>query len=290
MTGVGESVAWPAGWSRASGRPGGGGAHTVPPSRSASAGMPSHPARTMREPMAAPTIVHRRRPGLRQAFAAIAASCVVHAGVLALPYLGTGAAAVPAFHAAGGPPQAALRVTLGGERAASESGQPDAGASSATSAEAAAAPVDTPAAVDAAAAPTQDDAPSGAAEAAAQSSAAAPRTEGAGLLPIDGVTYYASGELTRRPQPLGELALDPPELQPYVASGKMVIALWIDSSGGVENAVVEQSDLPGPFAKPAAEAFRRVHFAPGELDGRKVATVMRIEVTYEDLRLPRAPI
>lgn len=235
----------------------------------------------------------RRRARERRVFGAIAASCVIHAGILALPYLGTGADAVAATSAAAGMPQTALRVTLRGDRAASESDQPDPGASSTTAAglaDAVAEIADPAAALaDAAAAPMQSDAPAGIADAASGRDAAAPRTEGAGLLPIDGVTYYASGQLTRRPQPLGELALDPPEIRPVVASGKMVIALWIDSRGDVEDAVVEQSDLPGLFAKPATDAFRRVHFAPGELDGRKVATVMRIEVTYEDLRLPRAP-
>lgn len=114
-------------------------------------------------------------------------------------------------------------------------------------------------------------------------------TEGLNLLPIPGVDYYAINELTIKPIALGEALLDPEDIGSIVASGKIVLVLWINDQGEVVDAFVDRSDLPDIFSEAATNAFRKLRFLPGELNGQKVGTVMRIEVRYEDDRIPPGP-
>jgi len=114
--------------------------------------------------------------------------------------------------------------------------------------------------------------------------AASDPAEGAGLLPFSAPHYYPTDQLTRRPQPLGTADLEAPEVRLIVASGKIVLRLWIDEFGGVNNVEIEQTDLPEVFNRSALAAFRRLRFTPGERAGVRVGSVMRIEVSYEDVR------
>lgn len=193
---------------------------------------------------------------------AIAASCVIHASGLVLPYFGTGADASSAATHSAGLPQGRLNVRLTGNQPAIRA---DTGLF---------AGVQNAAVVGA---------PTGGAAATDERPGALQRS-GLGLLPIEGITYYASSQLTQRPVPLTEIALDDPAIVPVVASGKMVMTLWINAQGEVENAAVEESGLPSLFTGPAIAAFKRLRFRPGELNGRSVGTIMKIEVTYEDGR------
>jgi TonB family protein len=111
-----------------------------------------------------------------------------------------------------------------------------------------------------------------------------PAASGIGLLPIRGQAYYTTDQLTKRPQPLAKAELDPDEVKPIVASGRIVLKLWINGRGSVDKVEVESSTLPGLMAQAAVDGFKRLHFAPGERDGQAVGTVMRVEVTYQDGR------
>jgi TonB family protein len=111
-----------------------------------------------------------------------------------------------------------------------------------------------------------------------------PGASGAGLLPIPGQAYYTTDQLTKRPQPMAPAELDPSDLKPIVASGKIVLKLWITSQGNVAKVEVESSNLPHMFVRAAVEGFRRLTFVPGERGGQAVGTVMRIEVIYQDGR------
>lgn len=109
------------------------------------------------------------------------------------------------------------------------------------------------------------------------------------LLPLPGVDYYATNELTIKPQPLGEAALDPAEIAAIVASGKILLVLRINEQGEVVGVSVDHSDLPDVFSEAVTTAFRKLHFSPGELNGQKVGAVMRVEVRYDDARVPAEP-
>ena len=64
------------------------------------------------------------------------------------------------------------------------------------------------------------------------------------------------------------------------ASGTVVLKLWINELGDVVSVDVEKSDLPEAYTKTAVAAFGNIRFVPGEVDGRRVGTMMRIEVIY----------
>lgn len=117
-----------------------------------------------------------------------------------------------------------------------------------------------------------------------------PRADAADLSPLPGALYYPTSLLTVRPQPVGEADLDPPQLRPIVASGKVRLTLWIKPSGEALKVAVEGTDLPQYFVDVAVAAFERLRFKPGELHGLRVGVVMRIEVTYEDGRMIKTEI
>jgi len=108
--------------------------------------------------------------------------------------------------------------------------------------------------------------------------------EGAGWLPYSAPTYYTTDQLSKRPQPLGSAELDVPEIRPIVASGSVILQLWIDESGAVIEVAIEQTSLPDIFSRTAVAAFKGLRFAPGERSGVRVGSVMRIEVNYDDGR------
>jgi TonB family protein len=73
-----------------------------------------------------------------------------------------------------------------------------------------------------------------------------------------------------------------PEIGPIFASGKVILKIWINERGIVDSVDVEKSDLAAAISATAAAAFGRLRFVPGEINGRPVGTMMRIEVTYDD--------
>jgi hypothetical protein len=112
------------------------------------------------------------------------------------------------------------------------------------------------------------------------------RTEGIGLLPIPAPTYYTTDQLTKRPRPTAEAELDTPETKPIFAAGTIIMKLWINELGDVIAVDVEKTDLPEIFSRTAVAAFRNLRFIPGEINGQPVGTMMRIEVVYNDGRMP----
>lgn len=119
-----------------------------------------------------------------------------------------------------------------------------------------------------------------------EESSVIPLPEGRRLLPFPGAAYYATKELTVRPQALGEPVLEVEEIAAIRVAGKIVLALWISPQGQVVNVSVERSNLPEIFTQTAVKAFREMVFSPGELNGVKVGAVMRVEVLYDDRLVP----
>ncbi|MSQ63588.1 MAG: TonB family protein, partial [Betaproteobacteria bacterium] len=89
-------------------------------------------------------------------------------------------------------------------------------------------------------------------------------------------------QLTQRPRPTTEPRLDVPEIGPMFASGKVILRVWINELGNVDSVDVEKSELAAAVAATAAAAFGKQRFVPGEINGRPVGSMMRIEVTYDD--------
>ena len=104
--------------------------------------------------------------------------------------------------------------------------------------------------------------------------------------PLPRLDYYETDELTAKPQALGEPPLETAAIANIVASGRIVLVLRINAQGEVVDAAVDFSDLPDIFSQSAVKAFQNLHFVPGELNGQKVSSVLRIEVHYDDAQLP----
>ena len=194
--------------------------------------------------------------------AALALSCLLHAALVLLPYLGVSTKETRFALAGRQAPPPAINATLAaaGEHKYSAAGVP----------------ATTQALPDKSAA----DRPADTAQPASRH-----RAEGVELLPLQAPVYYTTDQLTKRPQPLASAELDAPEIRPIVASGTMVLTLWINEFGAVADVSVEKTDLPEVFSRSAVAAFKGLRFLPGERNGQPVGTLMRIEVTYADGRV-----
>lgn len=202
-----------------------------------------------------------RLPHAARLIAALLASCLLHGAAVILPYLGSGGKENRLLQQGGQQLPRALTATLASMTktqlaATSLSRQGDRY-------------------------PESPVLPANPAEASHPSQ---PRSEGADLLPIPAPSYYGTDQLSKRPQPLAEANLDTPEISPIIASGKMILKLWINELGEVIEVEVEKTELPEVFSRTAITAFKQLHFAAGERHGQPVGSVMRIEVSYVDGR------
>jgi TonB family protein len=103
---------------------------------------------------------------------------------------------------------------------------------------------------------------------------------GVDLLPFPARLFRTADELTKQPRPRVKPAFNVPA--PIFTPGKVILKVWIDALGNVVAVDVEESSVPDALAATAASAFRQTPFIPGEINGGRVATLMRIEVTYAD--------
>ena len=218
-------------------------------------------------PVDAPVLpqVHRAKINWARLSVALALSCAVHAVPLLVPHLGRSTAA--SGGGVRGVPQVAgarlLQATLLRERPQAAEPQPAVVASPVA---AAAAPLPLPATPPA----TKK-----------ESGSAAASTLGAGLLPLAAPAFHTADQLTHRPQPL-----TPPNLEELAATnpsllGIVILKLWIGDDGRVVSTEIEESQIPAAAAAAAAAAFAKLRFAPGQINGRAVGAIMRIEVSYE---------
>ena len=114
---------------------------------------------------------------------------------------------------------------------------------------------------------------------------AAPRADDDAPQRRSGLAFYPSAALTTKP-----VALEEPQLEDGdTVFGEQVLTLWIDDRGVVVEASVEHGDLSADRRSSVVDAFRRLRFAPGELNGKKVGAVLRIAVNYDDEPLPVEP-
>ena len=93
--------------------------------------------------------------------------------------------------------------------------------------------------------------------------------------------YYPAAQISRPPRPLSSIDLNLPEARLLTAPGRLLLTLWIDVEGTVVAFRVDAPDLPEEYASAVAEAFSATRFAPGELLGNKVPSVLRLEILHE---------
>jgi hypothetical protein len=108
------------------------------------------------------------------------------------------------------------------------------------------------------------------------------RVPGRGVLPVPAHHFHTADQLTSRARPMNRPRLEVPEGAPAFASGTVILRVWIDALGNLVAVEIEKSDVPPAIAAGAAAAFRALRYIPGEIRGRRVASLMRIEVSYLD--------
>lgn len=99
-----------------------------------------------------------------------------------------------------------------------------------------------------------------------------------GVMPVP--RYYLSSELEQRPAPLKPID---PEYPLALQSQKhvVVLQLFINEQGSVDEVKVLGADPEGAFEQSARTAFANARFSPGLRDGAPVRAQMKIEVTFD---------
>jgi len=95
-------------------------------------------------------------------------------------------------------------------------------------------------------------------------------------------TFFLASQLSTRPKALTNVSLDAPEIRFSSFSGTLVFNLWINEVGVVVQASVATTDLPESVSVAIIEAFRKVLFKPGEINGHAVGSIMTIEANLQD--------
>ncbi len=94
--------------------------------------------------------------------------------------------------------------------------------------------------------------------------------------------FFTADQLTQHPRPEGEVNLNVPETLLLTQPGNLVLSLWINSVGKVVSIHYEASELPEAFTSAIGAVFGQVRFIPGEIHGRPVNSIMRIEIAHQD--------
>jgi periplasmic protein TonB len=131
------------------------------------------------------------------------------------------------------------------------------------------------------AAPPVLDQPVAATPAAVQAAVPEPSVSSAAGLAghVDG--YLPRKLLTTPPRPLAEITMRwPPGMLPLGRQAGL-FTLFIDEAGRVRRMIPDDRSLSPPLEAAAREVFSAAEFLPGELDGRPVKSIIRIEVVYE---------
>lgn len=98
--------------------------------------------------------------------------------------------------------------------------------------------------------------------------------------------YYPRAALTKGPQPLAPVNLPYPSFEGDTGNYRAEVALYIDENGVVQRIDVPEGVLPKALATAVRAAFSSTQFRPGELDGRPVRTLLKIEVRFDATPIP----
>jgi hypothetical protein len=94
--------------------------------------------------------------------------------------------------------------------------------------------------------------------------------------------YYEPKELTERARPLLDIVIDSPTVDAYSGAGKIVLMLYINEEGKVDNVEVLSSDIDASAVQASiVEQFRQSRFSAGKLNGLPVKSKKKIEVVIK---------
>jgi hypothetical protein len=93
--------------------------------------------------------------------------------------------------------------------------------------------------------------------------------------------YFEPTELTQKPLVSRDippdLVFDLPDAPPQAA----VLRLLINEMGEIDKVIIEESSVPEHVANEIIAAFQNTRFHPGEKDGRRVKSQVKIEIMLE---------
>ncbi|MFZ5566127.1 MAG: hypothetical protein ACOY95_03935 [Pseudomonadota bacterium] len=78
-----------------------------------------------------------------------------------------------------------------------------------------------------------------------------------------------------------DIELSLPEAALLTAPGRMRLTLWIDTDGHVVAYHIDAPDLPEEYTTAVAEVFARTRYTPGEYRGRKVGSILKMEIEHQ---------
>lgn len=96
-----------------------------------------------------------------------------------------------------------------------------------------------------------------------------------------GIEYVPRELLTTVPEPTKPLGIPYPITGPAEGRFTTVLALFIDESGAVRRVRLDGPLLPPALDAAARDAFLRARWQPGQVDGRLVKSLIRVEVVFE---------
>jgi len=107
-------------------------------------------------------------------------------------------------------------------------------------------------------------------------------------LPLD--KYYTAREVDVRAEQINEVNLVYPQLAYQMrVKGKVVLRIFINEQGDIDDVVILQASPTGTFEETALTATLALRFKPAIKDGRNVKSLKTIEVTfdpYESISIP----
>jgi len=94
--------------------------------------------------------------------------------------------------------------------------------------------------------------------------------------------YYEPKELTERAKPLVDITIDTPAVDAYPDAGKIILLLYINEDGKVDDVEVLSSDIASSNVEATVvEQFQLARFSAGRLNGRPVKSKKKIEVVLK---------
>ncbi|CAN5394196.1 hypothetical protein BH11PSE11_BH11PSE11_12710 [soil metagenome] len=100
------------------------------------------------------------------------------------------------------------------------------------------------------------------------------------LLPPD-TEYFPTTVLTEKPVVVKDIPPDLAALLKNRAANSAVLRLQINEQGSIDQVIVDFSQFSEDDQKLLIEAFSKLQFAPGKIDGIPVKSQMRIEIKME---------
>lgn len=94
--------------------------------------------------------------------------------------------------------------------------------------------------------------------------------------------YHPVASLSRRPEALGSFELPPIAGGDTGLAGRVEIRIWIGAKGDIDSLRLLSSSLPAAYDRAALDAFEKLRFTPGEINGMPVSSWVDVVVEFAD--------